>query len=316
MWIKKLTENPATLILFGGKGGVGKTTCASSIGLYLSQYFKTLLFSTDPAHSLSDSFNNTGNAGLIDIKGADNLSIFEISAEEAFLRFKEKYGNEIKRILDTSTYLDNEDIESFLTLSIPGIDEVMGLKTIVDIMEEGKYEKYIVDTAPTGHALRLLALPELLDEWIKVMARMRWKYRYIVERFGGAYNPDESDAFLVDMKRAVKRIENILKDSERTEFIVVTIPEGMAILETERLIGNLRKFGIHVKRMIVNNVFEFRDCSFCYEKRKNQGNYLELIKERFDGLDITVVPMLAHEVRGLDTLRRFYELISGREEWK
>ena len=69
----------------------------------------------------------------------------------------------------------------------------MGFKTIVDLIEEGKFDKYIVDTAPTGHALRLLTLPELLDDWIKVMAKMRWKYRYMVTSFAGKYKPDSAD---------------------------------------------------------------------------------------------------------------------------
>src|SRR3990172_248577 len=144
------------LILFGGKGGVGKTTCAASSGLYLSKYFRTLLISTDPAHSLSDSLGQEIGDQIREVRGVKNLYALEVSAEKALSNFKIEYEDEIKNILDTSTNLDHEDINSLFALPIPGIDEVMGFKTILDLIEKAEYDKYIVDTAPTGHALRLL----------------------------------------------------------------------------------------------------------------------------------------------------------------
>ncbi|MBU1487029.1 ArsA family ATPase [bacterium] len=174
-----LREDRLKLILFGGKGGVGKTTCASGTGLYLSEDFKTLLFSTDPAHSLADSLGQKIGPEIEEVRGIKNLKVLQVSAEAALSKFKLRYESQIKKILDTSTYLDQEDIDSLFALPIPGMDEVMGFKTIVDLIDEAKFDKYIVDTAPTGHALRLLTLPDLLDDWIKVMAKMRWKYRYM-----------------------------------------------------------------------------------------------------------------------------------------
>ena len=204
MALTGLLKPELKLLLFGGKGGVGKTTCATSTALYLAKDFKTLLFSTDPAHSVADSLGLKIGDEIKEVKGIKNLSALEISAEKALSMFKIEYDVEIRRLFDTSTYLDKDDIDSILALPIPGIDEVMGFKTIVDLIEEGKFDKYIVDTAPTGHALRLLTLPELLDDWIKVMAKMRWKYRYMVERFAGRYSPDEADDFLLSMKKTVK----------------------------------------------------------------------------------------------------------------
>ena len=314
-----LREKGLKLILFGGKGGVGKTTCATSTGLYLSRPcaqgrdlakdFKTLLFSTDPAHSLSDSLSQKIGDEITEVKGIKNLSALEISAEKALSKFKIEYDVEIRRIFDTSTYLDKEDIDSILALPIPGIDEVMGFKTIVDLIEEGKFDKYIVDTAPTGHALRLLTLPELLDDWIKVMAKMRWKYRYMVERFAGKYKPDEADDFLLSMKKTVKRIENLLKDQQRCEFIVITIPESMAILETERLINNLSKYGINVRQLVINNVLESTDCGFCKERKKEQEKYINQIGGKFSNLKITITPLQSKEVKGIDALENFKELL-------
>jgi arsenite/tail-anchored protein-transporting ATPase len=304
-----LTKTSLKLILFGGKGGVGKTTCASSTGLYLSKDFKTLLISTDPAHSLADSLGQEIKGEVKEVKGVENLSALEISAEKALSKFKMRYESQIKKILNTSTYLDQEDIDSIFALPIPGIDEVMGFKMIVDLIEEGKFEKYIVDTAPTGHALRLLTLPELLDDWIKVMAKMRWKYRYMVTTFRGRYKPDEGDDFLIEMKKTVKRIEGLLRDSQRCEFIAVTIPEDMAILETERLIKSLDQYGMKVRQLIINNVFPECTCHFCQARREGQDKYIREIRDKFNDLKTIIIPLQPQEVKGIGSLENFKEVL-------
>jgi len=305
-----LKEDALKLILFGGKGGVGKTTCASSAGLYLAKEgFKVLVISTDPAHSLSDSLNQKIGDQIKGVEGVKNLSVLEVNAQKTLSQFKIKYESQIKKIFGTSTYLDQEDIDAFFTLPIPGIDEVMGFKAIVDLIDEAKFDKYIVDTAPTGHALRLLALPQLLDEWIKVLAKMRWKYRYMVETFSGKYNPDEGDDFLVEMKKTVKKIEGLLKDRKRCEFVAVTIPEDMAILETDRLVNDLNKYGIKVGQLLVNNVLESKDCRFCRERSKAQEEYIGKIRNKFKTLKITTVPLQPNEVKGINALNNFKQLL-------
>jgi arsenite-transporting ATPase len=186
----------------------------------------------------------------------------------------------------------------------------MGFKTILDLIEEGRFDKYIVDTAPTGHALRLLTFPELLDDWIKVLAKMRWKYRYMVTSFAGKYKPDSADDFLMSMKKTVKRIEGLLKDQNRCEFIVVTIPEDMALKETERMINSLNQYKIKVKQLIINNVIpEENMCPFCQARRKEQDKYIREIRSIFSDLKITVVPLQAHEIKGIDALRNLGSIV-------
>jgi arsenite/tail-anchored protein-transporting ATPase len=305
MALSGLKEDALKLVLFGGKGGVGKTTCASSAGLFLAKEgFKTLVISTDPAHSVSDSLGQKIGDEIKEIKGVKNLSALEVNAQKALSQFKIKYEAQIMKIFDTSTYLDQEDIDSIFALPIPGIDEVMGFNTIVDLIEEAKFDKYVVDTAPTGHALRLLTLPGLLDEWIKVLAKMRWKYRYMVETFAGKYKPDKGDDFLVEMKRTVKRIEGLLKDQKRCEFVAVTIPEDMAISETERLVSDLNGYGIKVKQLLVNNVLESRDCQFCRERSKAQEEYIKEIRKKFGNLKTTIIPLQPREVKGIEALEK------------
>jgi arsenite-transporting ATPase len=305
MGLKGLKETSLKLILFGGKGGVGKTTCACAAGLHLAEDYKTLILSTDPAHSIADSLGQKLGDEPREIKGIENLSALEVNAENALSKFKTEHEDEIREIVETGTNLDAEDINSVFALPVPGMDEVMGFKTMIDLIDEAEFDKYIVDTAPTGHALRLLSSPKLLDDWVKVMAKMRWKYRYMIERFAGKYEPDKGDDFLLSMKKTVKKIEDLLRDQNRCEFIAVAIPEDMAVLETARLISNLSKFGIKVRQMVINNVVGSDGCKFCREKRKEQDRYINLIKGKFNGLKTTIIPSSPHEIKGLKTLADF-----------
>lgn len=308
MALTGLRNKNIKLILFGGKGGVGKTTCAVSTGIFLSKNYKTLLISTDPAHSLSDNLGVEIGDGITEVKGVKNLSAIEVNAEKVFSEFKIHHEKEIKKILDNSTYLDKEDIDSIFSLPIPGIDEVMGFKIIVDLMEEARFEKYIVDTAPTGHALRLLTFPDLLNDWIRVMAKMRWKYRYMVESFSGKYNPDEGDDFLLTMKKTVNKIKALLLDELRTEFIVVTIPEYMGVLETERMLNSLCNYGITVRQIVINNVLNSKECNFCIERRKEQEKYIEWITKK-NNVKTTMTFLQPQEVRGISRLSNFMDAL-------
>lgn len=307
MALTGLENNDLELIILGGKGGVGKTSCAIATALALSENFKTLLISTDPAHSLSDSLEQKIGFRIVKINRAEQLSAIEVIAEEALSEFMTGHQDQLKKLLETSTNLDKDDIEQMLTLSIPGIDEVMSFKTIIDFIEEGNFEKYVVDTAPTGHALRLISSPKILDEWIKVAAKMRWKYRYMITSFSGSYQMDEVDTLLLNLKKTVKRIESLLRDKNRCEFIPVCIPEAMAIMETGRLLADLKQSDIIPKQIIINNVMVSEDGDFCKRRRAGQTPYLQQISQLYGHLNRIEVPVFAEEVKGivtLDLLRR------------
>jgi len=302
MALESLENTSLKLILFGGKGGVGKTTLASATALYLAEDFKTLLVSTDPAHSLGDSLGQRLDDTPREIEGIGNLSALEVNAEKALSKFKTEHKDPMRKIIETGTYLDSEDIDAVSALPIPGMDEVMGFKTMIDLIDEAEFDKYVVDTAPTGHALRLLSSPQLLDGWIKVMAKMRWKYRFMLETFAGRYNGDEGDDFLLSMKKTIGRMENLLQDANRCTFVAVTIPEDMAIVETQRLINDLGGHGIRVRHLVINHVLESNGCRFCRERRKEQDKYIDCIRKTFNGLETTIVFSRPHEIKGLGTL--------------
>lgn len=303
MSLGDLSHKNLQFILFGGKGGVGKTTMASASAVHFAENRKTLIFTTDPAPSLGDSFEQKLSNEPVKIAGVSNLWAMEVDAKIVLKEFKEEYGEDILDILHKGTYLSDKEVEEMFELDIPGLDEVMGLKKITDFMDSQEYDLYIVDTAPTGHTLRLLTLPELLDEWIKFLASLRWKYHYMVERFSGKRKVEKADEFLLEMKKTVKRVRELLQDPTKTEFIVVTIPEAMGVLETEDLIKDLEKSHIPTSHIIINNIFPENKCDFCKSRRKNQGKYISEIKEKFKNFNTSKVILQPEEIRGIKNLR-------------
>ncbi|MBU3979057.1 ArsA family ATPase, partial [Patescibacteria group bacterium] len=212
MALNELLNKHLQFIMFGGKGGVGKTTMASAAALELAKENKVLLFTTDPAPSLSDSFGQAIGNEPTAVAGTKNLFAMEIDARKVLEEFKKEYGSEILDILQQGTYLANEETEELFRLDIPGLDEVMSLKKITDFMENSDYQQYIVDTAPTGHTLRLLMLPELLDNWIKFLAGLRWKYHAMVRQFAREQRTDKTDEFILEMKKTVKKVKALLQN--------------------------------------------------------------------------------------------------------
>jgi arsenite-transporting ATPase len=312
MPLSGLDDQEFKLIFFGGKGGVGKTSCAVATAMKLSERYKTLLISTDPAHSVSDSLEQTIGSKLQNVKGFDSLSAIEIGADEAFEEFKKQHQAELEKLFDTSTGLDNDDINQLLSLSIPGIDEMMSFKTVMDLIEGHDFEKYVVDTAPTGHFLRLLSSPKILDQWIKVAVQLRWKYRYMVTRFSGSYEADDTDDMLLKLKKTTKHIDELFRDSRHCEFIPVCIPEAMAVFETNRLLADLKKSGILVRQFIINDVMELGTCSFCLRKKESQQKYLTQIGETYGRhLEITKVPSFPEEIKGFGQLNALKEVLFG-----
>jgi arsenite/tail-anchored protein-transporting ATPase len=283
------------LLLFGGKGGVGKTSCAAAMAIYAaSQGKKVLVMSTDPAHSLSDSFGVEIDNKITNIK--NNLDALEINASLLLDDYKKKYGELIKQIADEGTFFSKDEIGRFFDLSLPGMDELMALVKVIDILEEEKYDLLILDTAPTGHTIRLLELPDLLTSYVKVLAEMRMKHRVVVKMMAGRYVKDSADEFIDKMNNDILRIKSILKDKNKTNFIPVTIPEAMSVYETEKLVGVLESHSIPIEMLLINRVIE-DNCDFCSSHRKDQDKYIKQINNKFSKYEIRQIPLFANEIR-------------------
>lgn len=295
-------------LMFSGKGGVGKTTSAAAAAVHYAELGKrTLLFSTDPAHSLSDSLGQEIGDQIRSVHGVPNLAALELNPEKMLQDVKEKFKEEIVRMLTTTTYLDEADVAGAFSLTIPGLDEIMGLKRIMDFMEDSDYDLYIWDTAPTGHTLRLLAMPDVLNEWVRVLARMRWKYKQMVVqlvRREPDYSPE--DDLLLSWKKTVKKVSELLKEPEKNMLIGVTIPEAMAVNETRRMNETLKSYGISMRHLLINNVItENRTCGFCQRKREVQQLHIAAIHREFPTCKIIEISQYAGEVNGIESLKEF-----------
>ena len=310
-----LQNNNLRFIFFGGKGGVGKTTAAAATALYLTRQRpeeRILVVSTDPAHSLGDSFDQAIGGQVVPIGGMDGLFALELDSERLLAEWKQECDPMIAQVADRGTYFDEEDINDFLLLTLPGLDEAMAVMQIVALAEEGQYDRVVVDTAPTGHTLRLLALPAQMKLWIQVMDRLMEKHRFIVRSLVGSYRPDEVDHWLVKMEQEIRHVASLLRDAGVTEFVPVTIPEEMAIYETERLVSALRKHPLAVRNLIINQVVNHRDrCPTCQQREKDQAGALAQIQKEFADLRLLTVPQLSHEVRGMEALTEFGQLLTG-----
>jgi arsenite-transporting ATPase len=307
---------------FGGKGGVGKTTVASAAALHLLDHARAqeriLLFSTDPAHSLSDSLGVEIGDQIVEVarRGKARLEAREMNASAALELFKAKHRAVLTEIADRGTLLDESDINELLDLSLPGMDEVMALFELSELHLKADYTRIVVDTAPSGHTSRLLRLPEVFAGWLTALDRFADKHRYIVAQFaGGRSRPeDEVEIFLREMGERIARVRQMLYSPDSTAFTLVTIAEAMSVEETSRYFDLLRSEGVPITDLIINRVEdEHEDCKYCRARVSNQKLWLKRIAREFKALRIHKAPLMAEEVRGLDSLRLFAGLLFVEE---
>jgi arsenite/tail-anchored protein-transporting ATPase len=290
------------LLLFGGKGGVGKTTCATANALCRSHAYPQssfLLVSTDPAHSLADS---VGGSSL-----PANLKMLELDAQAYLASFKEKHNEKLREIASRGTFLDDEDISRFLDLSLPGLDELMAFLEISRWVEEGSYDCIVADTAPTGHTLRLLAMPQFIRKWLDALDALLAKHRYMKELFGGIYHHDELDTFLLELSGSVKQMEALLKDPARCVFVPVMLAEVLSIHETLALVNELERLSVPITDIVVNKLYPQSTCPFCEDGRLRQMRELESLPPKLAGHSLWGLPLYPQEVRGVRLLDKFWE---------
>ena len=307
----------ARYLFFGGKGGVGKTTAASATALFLLHKSKRtdsiLLFSTDPAHSLSDSLDVKIGNRLVEVKQLRGARLFayEMDASLALERFRAAHGEVLAEIAERGTLLDEEDINQLLNLSLPGLDEVMSLFELSEVDRAGKYTRIVVDTAPSGHTSRLLRLPEVFERIVRTLDLMGEKHRYMIQQFARRKAPlDKVELFLRDLNERIASVRKLLYDAEETSFSLVTIPEAMSVRETQRYLKLLKEQGVPVRDLIVNRVEQEHDaCEYCHARVLGQKKWLKEIARVFRGMELHYVPLRAQEVRGLEALKEVGDVL-------
>ena len=252
---------PFALIV--GKGGVGKTTCALGIAARLAaRGDATLLVSTDPANSLGPALDVTLERGATRVVSA-GLHALQLDPAAARTAFLARWRDVLVTIVDRGTYLDADDIAGLVDAAFPGADEIFGLLVLADLLaaitrrkNDQGWTRLVVDTAPTGHTLRLLALPETFDALIALLESMQAKHRFMVSALTHRYRHDAADEFLDEMRRTLGSFRQALRDRAQAAAIVVTRAEGVVVRETARYIEALRELGLAVLAVIVEAVPE------------------------------------------------------------
>ena len=301
-------------IFLGGKGGVGKTSASSAIALrYAQSGKKTLVISTDPAHSLSDCLDQEIGHDIVKVRKADNLWGLEIDTEQATreygnLFFQQQGESEEGKIVQQ--LLGGEDLSG---LTPPGADETIAFLKIIEFIENPvDFEVVVFDTAPTGHTLKLLSLPELTSNWIYKMVKIRKRISSTMEGikriFGGSKEkrPD-LEASIEEVKKRIEIARKHLQNPEETEFIPITIPTLMSVWETERLLEALKRYQIHVNHIVINQVNPPNPtCEYCTIRNKQQMSVIEEIKELYsDEYKIHIIEMQKQEIQGIEQLQEF-----------
>lgn len=299
------------LLLVGGKGGVGKTTISGATAVWAAKNgFKTLLISSDPAHSISDSFEQEIGNKPTPLKGVNNLDGLEIDLKQEMTEIepllKKALNEPFEKLGVTGFDFYSGD------LLFPGLDEALAFNKLITYVENPKYDFVIFDTAPTGHTLRFLSLPELLDNWLLKLLKFRSTIQKIASFFTG--KKDTTIEELEKLSRRVKHTRRLLADPHITSFMFVCIPEAMAVLETKRALHILQDYNITAHSLVVNNVYpDGCDCKMCSSRRKIQQKYLTRLNEEFPSLSIAKIPLFEDEVKGVPMLEKISQSLYNGE---
>ena len=324
-------------IFVGGKGGVGKTSVSCSLAVLLSQKReKILIISTDPAHNLSDAFNQKMGSQPTLINGFNNLYGLEINPKE----IKDEEEDPLSDVLGVQLDDDTQNLFEDIKNSIPGIDEALAIGLLLQVIDKMNYSLVIFDTAPTGHTLRMLSFPKALESAFGKINTLKDK----LGPMAGLLTSTMGEGFknlqemLTVFQTQIEKIRKDFTDNSHTTFIAVCIPEFLSMYETERLIQELNKGKIDCHNIIINQVLfvnkenENCECDMCKARFKMQSKYIRQIEELYgeenDEIDIeneedtnmnvindetknknkyyiSILPLQEEEIRGIDLLKKF-----------
>jgi arsenite-transporting ATPase len=323
MSLKKIFEEhpERRYIMFGGKGGLGKTTFSAATAYWLAQQGKkVLVFSVDPQASLSDIFQQD-IFGKGPVKIIENLWAQEIDADQHI----KAYQNEIRqKILDMYGFDQVPDeIEQYIQAASaePAMEESAIFDAVVDIVVEGNYDYYIYDLVPLGHALYYLSMAKVYDEWINKITKLREEmreYEEMVSRLKREKETEEDQILkeLLYIRGRINASSKILTDKEKTGFFFVIIPEEMILVDTAKAAKLVAKFDVPIMGYVVNRVVP-RELlgqnipSYLKNRIEMQDKYLKQIDETFGKQVASRVPELERDVTGLDMIKKLSEIMYG-----
>jgi arsenite-transporting ATPase len=298
------------VLFFGGKGGVGKTTCAAATALAASrQGQRVLLVSTDPAHSTADVLGcSLGPDGRY---VAERLRALEIDAETEVRRYLDQAKSQLSAAFRPSVLKEAlRQIE--VTATMPGVADVAVFERMSDIAlskEKGETDLIVFDTAPTGHALRLLSMPESMGVWVRALAERRRAAHQATGPVASTLSGPaiSSDPVLDALERRAERLERVKRElvGPRASIVLVLVPERLPIEETARSLAALEQAGLKVGAVVVNRVLpDGLTDTFSRSRKAQEQSYLDEIERRFATVPRIRVSQLAADVSGLADLEQ------------
>jgi arsenite-transporting ATPase len=286
--------------MFTGKGGVGKTTCAAATALHLVSLSKpTLAISTDATPSLAHIFESSTREKPAQV--APSLYVNEIGQAETRQMWDEKFGREVHEVFSAFVDIGYEEFVEFMTSVLPGLGEEFMVDYIRETALKGDYANIIWDTAPLGQTLSLLETPALLGDHLRMAPRI-----YSRLKLGR-----RSKEPVLDILKRWEELsaENMEFLRNGVDFNMVTIPEALAVEQLAGIFRELDRYGLSVKRIIINNVVREPDSEFLKTKAGQQQTYLKHIRDKYSHLKITELPMFPQEVKGLERLKEVGNLL-------
>ena len=321
----------ARLLLFGGKGGVGKTTTSASTAVWLADSgLKVLLVSSDPAHSTSDSLGVELGSEPTPVEGVPGLFGLELNPEAKLSTFMPKLGESLAGMssspfaalggmggmFDQSAKEEmasiKEEVDSS-ELVLPGLDEAIAFDELLKHVENPAWDVIVFDTAPTGHTLRFLSLPELIEAWSGRLLRMMRVSGGIRSMLFGRKQSDAMKEELERFRRRVLHVRRVLSDASTTSFTLVTIPERMGVNETVRANISLNEYELPVTACLVNRVTPEIDHPFLQRRRTEEQAHIAELEETLD-IPVTTMELFDSEVQGLERLRDYGSLLYGQSK--
>jgi arsenite-transporting ATPase len=289
-----MSESNGSIYMFSGKGGVGKTTCAATTALHhASLGEKTLALSTDATPSLAHIFEikDGQKPALI----TDSLFIDEIGIPEVEEMWDRKFGREVYEVFSSIVSLDYDSFKEFMSSMLPGLADEFMVDYIRQLKLSGKYDSIIWDTAPLGQTLALLHTPSMLIEHLKLAPRI-----YTNFKFG-----QRQKSSIMEIIKGWQKLSGDCLDFLRREvrFTIVTIPEALAFEQLEGVFKEMERNGFKIGQLVVNNVIKSDESEFLKSKAAQQKKYLDMIHEKFSGIDIIELAMRPYEIKGIERLK-------------
>jgi arsenite-transporting ATPase len=299
--------------MIGGKGGVGKTTCASAIALHFAlQGKKTLIISSDPTPSLSDIFEMVIGDEETSIKNVKNLYGIEVSSDVVLKKWKERFGPEIYEVVSSFATVDYDFVDYIG--GAPGIEEEYMLNYILELVESDQYELVIWDTAPAGHTLRLLHLPQIFLKHLEAATKFYMNLYSYFEKLKESVKLRKGKRSLLEIisgwEDLAEKVVSFIRDPQKSDFIIVTIPEALGVRQTERIIKDFDEYQLKVNHLIINYVIHVADCNFHKIRKEMQQGYIKILKDQYSHrIRMIEVPLLPHEVKGVERIEKISEFL-------